>query len=265
MSNNSYKNDNENRPDLPAELPPEEDTSQQLEEQQKQNISLKNIAESGSVKTKNGNITIQTLTIAGQVEGHYALSAQTKSTKYEHILPQLVEVEENDETDALLILVNTVGGDVEAGLAIAEMIAGMTKPTVSLVLGGGHSIGVPLAVSAKTSFIVPSATMTIHPVRMNGLVIGVPQAFTHFTRMQERITDFITRNSKVDEKVLKKLMLETDELVADIGTVIDGRYAVEIGLIDRVGTLSDALCELKNAVKNKNCFDDTQHTDKNSR
>jgi len=235
----------------PSELPPESDTSEQLEEQQKENVTLKNIAENGSVKTSSDSITIQTLTIAGQVEGHYALSAQTKSTKYEHILPQLVEIEENDDTDALLILVNTVGGDVEAGLAIAEMISGMSKPTVSLVLGGGHSIGVPLAVSAKTSFIVPSATMTIHPVRMNGLVIGVPQAFTYFSRMQNRIIDFITRNSNVEEKVLKKLMLETDELVADIGTVIDGNHAVEIGLIDKVGNLSDAIATLKQAVKEK--------------
>ena len=249
MKNNEKQKNNQ---PLPAELPPDEDkTASELYEQEKQNIKLRNISESGAIKTKNGNITIQTLTIAGQVEGHYALSAQTKSTKYEHILPQLVEVEENDDTDALLILVNTVGGDVEAGLAIAEMISGMSKPTASLVLGGGHSIGVPLAVSAKTSFIVPSATMTIHPVRMNGLVIGVPQAFNYFSRMQERIINFITRNSPVDENVLKKLMLETDELVADIGTVIDGTKAVEIGLIDKVGTLSDAINTLKNAVNKK--------------
>ena len=249
MKNNEKQKNNQ---PLPAELPPDEDkTASELYEQEKQNIKLRNISESGAIKTKNGNITIQTLTIAGQVEGHYALSAQTKSTKYEHILPQLVEVEENDDTDALLILVNTVGGDVEAGLAIAEMRSGMSKPTASLVLGGGHSIGVPLAVSAKTSFIVPSATMTIHPVRMNGLVIGVPQAFNYFSRMQERIINFITRNSHVDENVLKKLMLETDELVADIGTVIDGAKAVEIGLIDKVGTLSDAINTLKNAVNKK--------------
>ena len=216
---------------------------------EKENIQIKNINETGSVKTKKDDITIQTMIIAGQVEGHYALSAQTKSTKYEHLLPQLVDVEESDEVDALLILLNTVGGDVEAGLAIAEMIAGMTKPTVSLVLGGGHSIGVPLAVSAKKSFIVPSATMTIHPVRMNGLVIGVPQAFTHFTRMQNRIVDFIVNNSRVNEQILRKLMLETDELVADIGTVIDGSRAVEIGLIDKVGSLSDAINELKEQVK----------------
>lgn len=225
------------------------DEQKELFEAEKENVQIKNINETGSVKTKKDDITIQTMIVAGQVEGHYALSAQTKSTKYEHLLPQLVDVEESDEVDALLILLNTVGGDVEAGLAIAEMIAGMTKPTVSLVLGGGHSIGVPLAVSAKKSFIVPSATMTIHPVRMNGLVIGVPQAFMHFARMQDRIVQFIVNNSRVDEQILRKLMLETDELVADIGTVIDGSRAVEIGLIDKVGSLSDAICELKNQVK----------------
>lgn len=227
------------------------DEQKELYNAEKENIEIKNINETGSVKTKKDDITIQTMIIAGQVEGHYALSAQTKSTKYEHLLPQLVDVEESDEVDALLLLLNTVGGDVEAGLAIAEMIAGMTKPTVSLVLGGGHSIGVPLAVSAKKSFIVPSATMTIHPVRMNGLVIGVPQAFLHFSRMQDRIVEFIVNNSRVNETMLRKLMLETDELVADIGTVIDGNRAVEIGLIDKVGSLSDAITELKNQVKNK--------------
>lgn len=216
---------------------------------QKQNILLENIEKNGSVTTKHDNITIQSLIIAGQVEGHYALSNQTKTTKYEHIIPQLVEIEESEETDGLLVLLNTVGGDVEAGLAIAEMISGMKKPSVSLVLGGGHSIGVPLAVSARKSFIVPSATMTIHPVRMNGLIIGVPQAFTYFTKMQNRIIDFITRNSSVDAEVLRRLMLETDELVADIGTVIDGTEAVEIGLIDSVGTLSDALSTLRGMIR----------------
>lgn len=232
-------------------MPEESGENEELAAEKAENAKLQNIAISGSVKTKKDNIVLQTLTIAGQVEGHYALSAQTKSTKYEHVLPQLVSVEEDDETDGLLILLNTVGGDVEAGLAIAELISGMTKPTVSLVLGGGHSIGVPLAVAAKKSFIAPSATMTIHPVRMNGLVIGVPQAFTYFTRMQDRIVDFIVRHSNVKEDVLTGLMLKTDELVADIGTVIDGREAVELGLIDKVGTLSDALAALKDAVRNK--------------
>lgn len=232
-------------------MPEESGENEELTAEKAENAKLQNIAISGSVKTKKDNIVLQTLTIAGQVEGHYALSAQTKSTKYEHVLPQLVSVEEDDETDGLLILLNTVGGDVEAGLAIAELISGMTKPTVSLVLGGGHSIGVPLAVAAKKSFIAPSATMTIHPVRMNGLVIGVPQAFTYFTRMQDRIVDFIVRHSNVKEETLTGLMLKTDELVADIGTVIDGREAVELGLIDKVGTLSDALAALKDAVRNK--------------
>ncbi len=232
-------------------MPEQSGENEELTAEKAENAKLQNIALSGSVKTKKDNIVLQTLTIAGQVEGHYALSAQTKSTKYEHVLPQLVSVEEDDETDGLLILLNTVGGDVEAGLAIAELISGMTKPTVSLVLGGGHSIGVPLAVAAKKSFIAPSATMTIHPVRMNGLVIGVPQAFTYFTRMQDRIVDFIVRNSNVKEETLTGLMLKTDELIADIGTVIDGREAVELGLIDKVGTLSDALAALKDAVRNK--------------
>lgn len=227
----------------------DETTPEILEEQsqilENQKLSIENINESGSIKTKKGNLTIQTIVIAGQIEGHYALSAQTKSTKYEHILPQLVQIEESEDTDGLLILLNTVGGDVEAGLAIAEMISGMTKPTVSLILGGSHSIGVPLAVAAKKSFIAPSATMTIHPVRMNGLVIGVQQAFAHFTKMQNRIVDFIIKNSHVDEKTFRKLMLETDELVADVGTIIDGEKAVEIGLIDCVGGLSQALCALK--------------------
>lgn len=197
--------------------------------------------EAGAVRTKNKRASIHTLVIAGQIEGHYELPSQTKSTKYEHVIPQLVEVEERDDIDGLLMILNTVGGDVEAGLAIAELVSGMTKPTVSLVLGGGHSIGVPLAVSAKKSFIVPSATMTIHPVRTNGLVIGVPQSFTSFLKMQDRISDFIVKNSRVTRECLDKLILETDELAADVGSVIDGICAVEIGLIDRVGGLGNAL------------------------
>lgn len=247
---NYERNQSEN-----TEIPPFFSPEEELMSEEKENVRIRNIIETGAVKTKNNNTTIQTLIIAGQVEGHYALSAQTKSTKYEHILPQLVGIEESDEVEGLLVLLNTVGGDVEAGLAIAEMISGMSKPTVSLVLGGSHSIGVPLAVSAKTSFIAPSATMTLHPVRMNGLVIGVPQAFAHFAKMQQRITDFIVTNSNIKEETLKKLMLETDELVTDVGSVIDGKYAVETGLMDRVGTLSDALCELKKLIKDKKCTD----------
>ena len=212
------------------------------------NLSIENINESASVETHNG-FGIHTLVIAGQIEGHYALSGQTKSTKYEHVLPQLVEVEEKDDIDGLLVILNTVGGDVEAGLAISEMISGMSKPTVSLVLGGGHSIGVPHAVSTNRSFILPSATMTIHPVRTNGLVIGVPQTFTYFLRMQERILDFIIRHSNIEEKKLRSLMLETDELAADIGSVIDGREAVKVGLIDQVGSLGDALNCLRSMIK----------------
>lgn len=207
------------------------------------------IKEYGAAETKNDKGTIYTLVIAGQVEGHYELSSGTKSTKYEHVIPQLVQVQEREDIDGLLIILNTVGGDVEAGLAIAELISGMTKPTVSLVLGGGHSIGVPLAVSAKCSFIVPSATMTIHPVRTNGLVIGVPQSFTYFLKMQERISDFIIKHSSCSKETLSRLMLETDELASDIGTVIDGIEAVEIGLIDKVGSLSDALSELHEMIK----------------
>ncbi len=205
----------------------------------------------GSVTTNNSESRIHTLVIAGQIEGHYELPSATKSTKYEHVIPLLVEVEERPEIDGLLIILNTVGGDVEAGLALAELISGMTKPTVSLVLGGGHSIGVPLAVSAKKSFIVPSATMTIHPVRTSGTVIGVPQAFTYLKKMQERISDFIVKNSSISPERLNKLMLETDELAADIGTVIDGICAVNEGLIDKVGSLGEALEELKKMIRRK--------------
>ena len=214
--------------------------------------SIESIRETGTVTTGKSGLRIHTLVIAGQVEGHYELPSQTKSTKYEHVIPLLVQVEESDEVDGLLMILNTVGGDVEAGLAIAELVSGMTKPTVSLVIGGGHSIGVPLAVCAKKSFIVPSATMTIHPVRTNGLVIGVPQSFTYFLKMQDRITDFVVKNSKISKETLNRLMLETDELAADIGTVIDGIHAVEIGLIDSVGGLGNALGALHEMIEQKN-------------
>lgn len=207
------------------------------------------VKETGSLRIENKGTRIHTLVIAGQIEGHYELPSQNKTTKYEHVIPQLVEVEERDDIDGLLIILNTVGGDVEAGLAIAELISGMTKPTVSLVLGGGHSIGVPLAVCAKKSFIVPSATMTIHPVRTNGLVIGVPQSFTYFLKMQERITGFVVKNSNVTDECLNKLMLETDELASDVGSVIDGIHAVDIGLIDEVGSLGNALGALHDMIK----------------
>lgn len=193
------------------------------------------------ITTKNSKGSIKCLTIIGTIEGHTISAQQCKTTKYEHVLPQLVEIEENEAIDGLLVLLNTVGGDVEAGLAIAEMISGMSKPTVSLVLGGGHSIGVPLAVSADVSFIAPSATMTIHPMRTSGTVIGVSQTFEYMKRMQDRITDFIVRNSAIGYDEYKKIMLTTDEIADDIGTVLFGEKAVECGLIDKVGKLSDAL------------------------
>lgn len=196
-----------------------------------------------------GKNNIYCMTIIGEIEGHSVLPEQSKTTKYEHIIPQLVAIEQSPEIQGLLIILNTVGGDVEAGLAIAELISGMKKPTVSYVLGGGHSIGVPLAVSAKHSFIAPSATMTIHPVRMNGLVIGVPQMMNHFARMQERITDFVIRNSNISEEVFSKLMMNTGELVTDVGSVLGGEKAVSVGLIDSLGNLSEVLKCLNNMIE----------------
>ena len=193
---------------------------------------------SSTIRTERG--TIHTLTIVGQIEGHQVLPSSAKTTKYEHVMPLLAAIEESDEVDGLLVLLNTVGGDIEAGLGIAELIASMSKPTVSLVLGGGHSIGVPLAVSAKRSFIAPSA-MTIHPVRLNGLVIAVSQTFNYFARIQERIIQFVTRNSRVKREDFTRLMLQTGELAADVGSVIYGEEAVRLGLIDEIGGLSDAL------------------------
>lgn len=203
--------------------------------------SEQRIIDTGSVLAGDGKHTIYCLTIIGQIEGHVILPSQNKTTKYEHVIPQLVAIEESAQIDGLLILLNTVGGDVEAGLALAELIAGMSKPTVSIVLGGGHSIGVPLAVAAKKSFIVPSATMTIHPVRMNGLLLGVPQTLDYFQRMQKRITGFITDHSHISGERMDELSMNTKELVLDIGTVLDGPQAVEEGLIDSLGSLSDAI------------------------
>ena len=204
---------------------------------------------SSLIQSKRG--TIHVLTIVGQIEGHQVLPPTSKSTKYEHVMPLLALVEESDEIDGLLVLLNTVGGDIEAGLGIAELIASMSKPTVSLVLGGGHSIGVPLAVSAKRSFIAPSAAMTIHPVRLNGLVIGVPQTFYYFERIQERITQFVTVNSGIKREDFTKLMLQTGELAADVGSVIYGEEAVELGLIDEIGGLSDALTYLHKMIEQR--------------
>ena len=199
------------------------------------------IEKTGEVVPHNAKHLIHCLTVIGQVEGHYVLPSQNKTTKYEHIIPALVAIEQDRSIEGLVIILNTVGGDVEAGLAIAELIAGTKTPTVSLVVGGGHSIGVPLAVSAKHSFIVPSATMTIHPVRMNGLVLGVPQTLSYFDKMQDRIVNFVTSNSNISEQDFRNLMLQTGELTMDMGTVVDGERAVELGLIDSLGGLSDAI------------------------
>ena len=207
--------------------------------------------EMGSVTTDNGRHCIHCMTIIGQIEGHYVLSAETKSTKYEHMIPQLVAVEESTEIEGLLILLNTIGGDIEAGLALAELISGMQKPTVSLVLGGGHSIGVPLAVAADCSFIAPSATMTIHPVRVNGLVLGVPQAFTHFQRMQDRIVDFVCAHSHMSAERFRELCMNTGELATDVGSVLNGSDAVNEGLIDRLGSLHDALDALYEMIEHQ--------------
>ena len=196
---------------------------------------------SGSVTPEGGRHKIHCLTIIGQVEGHYILPPQNKTTKYEHVIPQLVAIEQDSSIKGLLIILNTVGGDVEAGLAIAELVSGMKTPTISLVLGGGHSIGVPLAVAPKVSMIVPSASMTIHPVRMNGTVIAAPQTFNYFERIQERIVSFVAKNSNISEKKFLNLMLKTGEMAADVGSVIYGEEAVNLGLIDRIGGLSDAL------------------------
>ena len=210
---------------------------------------LQLVEDTASVTTDNGNHRIHCMTIVGQIEGHYVLPNETKATKYEHMIPQLVAVDESREIEGLLVLLNTVGGDVEAGLALAELIAGMKKPTVSLVLGGGHSIGVPLAVAARRSFIVPSATMTIHPVRTNGLVLGVPQAFTHFQRMQERIVDFVCRHSSITNSRFYELCMTTGEMATDIGSVLAGEEAVSEGLIDDLGTLRDAITALYQMIE----------------
>ncbi len=224
-----------NRNDHHTEQPQKDTVSQKLQDR------LRDVVENGAVTTDGGRHVIHCLTIVGQIEGHYALSSENKTTKYEHVIPQLVAIEESREIEGLLILLNTVGGDIEAGLALAELIAGMKKPTVSLVLGGGHSIGVPLAVAAKKSFIAPSATMTIHPVRTTGMVLGVPQAFTYFQRMQQRITTFVTEHSHMTPERFAQLCMSTDELTTDMGSVLEGTDAVSEGLIDELGSLSDAI------------------------
>ncbi len=227
-----------------------------MSETEKTNESAENNAqndfETGSITVEKNGHFIHCLTIIGQIEGHYILPSQNKTTKYEHVIPQLVAIEESKEIEGLLIILNTVGGDVEAGLAIAELLSTMKTPTASLVLGGGHSIGVPLAVSCKKSFIVPSATMTVHPVRMNGLVLGVPQTLSYFEKMQDRIVNFVENNSKISAADFRSLMLKTGELVMDVGTVLDGEGAVSCGLIDELGGLCDALAYLNSLIEEEN-------------
>jgi ATP-dependent protease ClpP protease subunit len=226
----------------------DENTEKNVPEKANGENRMEDILKSGSVISRSGDKTIHCLTIIGQIEGHYILGDGQKATKYEHIIPLLVSIEESEEIDGMLMVLNTMGGDVEAGLAIAEMVASMKKPTVSLVLGGGHSIGVPLAVSAGTSFIVPSATMTIHPVRISGTVIGVPQTYYYFERMQDRIIDFVCRHSGMTEEAFRGLLMRTDQIATDVGSIVDGEEAVRLGLIDRVGGLSDALEELRQKI-----------------
>lgn len=233
-SENESKNENEN-------------------EKENENENEKSrIRDMGSVYTRNSGGSIFCLSIVGQIEGHTNLPQTSKTTKYEHVIPKLVEIEQDEEVDGLLIMLNTVGGDVEAGLAIAEMIASMKKPTVSIVLGGGHSIGVPLAVSAKHSLIVPSATMTIHPIRTSGVVIGVHQMFDYLTKVQERVIDFVSGHSRIPAERLRGIMLRTDEIANDVGTILFGEEAVKCGLIDGLGGISDALEILREMKNSKN-------------
>ena len=224
-------------------------TSKSSAEQQLDQAQL--IEETGGVRPQNAKHLIHCLNIIGQIEGHNILPEDVKTTKYEHVLPALVAIEQDQSIEGLLILVNTMGGDVEAGLAIAEMISGMETPTVSLVVGGGHSIGIPLAVSADISLIVPSASMTVHPVRTTGLVLGVPQTTIYFEKIQERITGFITRHSRISREILEQMMMNTQEMATDMGTVISGEEAAASGLIDRIGTLHDAIAALYHLIETR--------------
>ncbi len=226
-----------------------EETEKEIENEEAQTEDLQPNLQTGSITVQKDGHFIHCLTVIGQIEGHYILPSQNKTTKYEHVIPQLVAIEESDDVEGLLIILNTVGGDVEAGLAIAELLSTMRTPTASLVLGGGHSIGVPLAVSCRRSFIVPSATMTVHPVRMNGLVLGVPQTLSYFEKMQDRIVRFIEHNAKISAADFRALMMKTGELVMDVGTVLDGAGAVDCGLIDQMGGLSDALEFLNHTIE----------------
>ncbi len=225
----------------------------QAEKQDKetQKDKMDNIKEMGTIAVQEKGRNIHCLTVIGQIEGHMVLPPQNKTTKYEHVIPQLVAIEEDKNIGGLLLVLNTVGGDVEAGLAIAEMIASMSKPTVSLVLGGGHSIGVPMAVSTNYSFIAPSATMTIHPLRLSGMIIGVPQTYEYFDRMQERVVEFVSKNSGIKKEAFRKLMLKTGELANDVGTVLFGQEAVDYGIINEVGGLANALKKLGENIDKK--------------
>jgi len=224
----------------------EEETIQEESEK-----SRNELEETGEISVKNSKHKIHVLSIIGQIEGHTLLPPQSKTTKYEHVIPQLAAVERDVDIEGLLILLNTIGGDVEAGLAIAEMISNLSKPTVSLVLGGGHSIGVPLATAAKYSFIASSATMTIHPIRMNGVVIGASPTYEYFNRIQEQVVSFITKNSKISKAELKKLMLDTSEIANDVGTILYGAEAVEKGLINEIGGISHAMEKLYDMIENE--------------
>ncbi len=252
MFNNFDKRANVSPPEIQPttkpEITPKPKTTPELKPRVKLNAKLNNIKNLGNNSVPDMPSHIHYLPIIGHIEGHNISPPQNKATKYEHIIPQLIAAEENPNTKGLLMILNTVGGDVEAGLAISEMIASMSKPTVSLVLGGGHSIGVPLATASNYSFIAPTATMTIHPIRMNGLVIGVPQTFKYFQKMQDRIIQFIARNSKVKREDIIKLMNETDEIANDVGTILIGEQAVELGLIDQVGGLKDAMSKLNELI-----------------
>lgn len=219
--------------------------------QEEQNKPTERLEDFGAGLTKTDRGTIYTLTIIGQIEGHQALPETVKTTKYEHVLPLLATIEESEEIDGLLLLLNTVGGDIEAGLAISELISSMKKPTVSLVLGGGHSIGIPLAVSAKVSMIAPSASMMIHPVRMSGVVVGAPATYHYFQRIQEQIADFVTENSHISKECFLDYMMATGQIATDVGTIVYGKEAVESGLIDRLGGLHDALDTLHTMISTK--------------
>jgi ATP-dependent protease ClpP protease subunit len=231
------------------EVPERPDQQESIPEEIKRNTTLENIQQLGQTTTPTTESNLYCMTIIGQAEGHIVLPPQNKTTKYEHIIPQLVAAEQNPKIEGVLVILNTVGGDVEAGLAIAEMIATLSKPTVTLVLGGGHSIGVPIAVSSSFSFIVDTATMIIHPIRLNGLVIGVPQTFEYLERMQERVLRFIVSHSRITEEKLKELMFKTGDLSQDIGTSVTGPDAVRYGLIDKVGGIGEAIQELNRQIK----------------